>query len=103
MRVVLIGCFQDLHAVDADPRPHRVLRASQAKFGHAVQQHVVELAEEKNKTKQEETLHFVAEHVKVQITAILVQVSGTVSLQMGAALNSAGNLNYTDGRHSAWS
>ena len=45
MRVVLIGRFHDLHAVDADPRPHCVLGPSQAEFGHAVQQHVVELAE----------------------------------------------------------
>lgn len=49
MRVVLVGRFQDLHAVDADPSPHRVLGAPQAKFGHAVQQHVVELASKRSK------------------------------------------------------
>lgn len=44
MRVVLIGRFQDLQAVDADPRPHCVLRPPQTELGHAVQKHVVELA-----------------------------------------------------------
>lgn len=44
MRVILIDRLQDLHAVDANPRPNGVLRPPQTEFGHAVQQHVVELA-----------------------------------------------------------
>jgi len=41
--VVLVGRLQDLHAVEADAGPHRVLGPPQAELGHAVQQHVVEL------------------------------------------------------------
>ncbi len=48
MRVILIGCFHDLQTFDADPRPHGVLGPPEAEFGHAVQQHVVELAVKRN-------------------------------------------------------
>ncbi len=67
MRVVLVGRFQDLHAVDADPRPHCVLRPAQTEFGHAVQQHVVELA-----GKETQSVVLTAEHVRVRISAVLV-------------------------------
>lgn len=52
VRVVLVGGLQHLHAVDADPRPHRVLGPSQTELGHAVQQHVVELAVRENAKKK---------------------------------------------------
>lgn len=43
VRVVFVDGLQHLHALDADAGAHRVLGPSQAEFGHAVQQHVVEL------------------------------------------------------------
>lgn len=86
MRVILVGRFQDLHAVDADPRPHCVLRSSQAEFGHAVQQHVVELAEE-------ETVSIDQRYSSLGFCHWF--------LPKGPVLNTAGNLNCTEGRHSA--
>lgn len=56
MRVVVVARLQHLHAVHADPRPHRVLGSAQAELGHAVQQHVVELREQQQEREARELI-----------------------------------------------